>query len=61
MKVLRGILLALACLLLTDCACRAQSFSPAWSEWETSAVERRDIAEGINGRQVSSRCPRSCL
>lgn len=41
MKVLRGILLVLACLLLTDSACRAQSFSPAWSEWETSAVERR--------------------
>jgi dienelactone hydrolase len=41
MKLLRRSLIALAGLPLTCRASRARSISPAWSEWETSAVEKR--------------------
>lgn len=41
MTLLRRALIALAGLLLTDSGCRAQFANPVWSQWETSAVERR--------------------
>jgi pimeloyl-ACP methyl ester carboxylesterase len=49
MKLLRRTLVALAGLLLTESAGRAQDFGFVWSEWETSAVERRgpEQAEGL--------------
>jgi pimeloyl-ACP methyl ester carboxylesterase len=49
MKLLRRTLVALAGLLLTEGAGRAQDFGFVWSEWETAAVERRgpERAEGL--------------
>ena len=49
MKLLRRSLIALAGLPLAARAGRAQSFGFVWSEWETSAVERRgpDLAAGL--------------
>jgi pimeloyl-ACP methyl ester carboxylesterase len=49
MKLLRRTLVVLAGLLLTDSACRAQDFGFVWSEWETSAVEKRgpERADGL--------------
>src|SRR5258708_9954133 len=49
MKFLPRTLIVLAGLLLTDSACRAQDFGFVWSEWETSAVEKRgpERADGL--------------
>ena len=49
MELLRRSLIALAGLPLTAGAGRAQSFGFVWSEWETSAVEKRgpDLAGGL--------------
>jgi hypothetical protein len=47
MKLLRRTLVALAGLLLTEGAGRAQDFGFVWSEWETKGAAR-------NGRRGSS-------
>ena len=65
MKLLRRSLIALAGLPLAVRASRAQSFGFVWSEFETSAIERRgpDLARGLLlyfhgfGRPNSHRAP----